>query len=272
MSEKMKTTLKILWIASGIIIFTTMIVAGFLSYRASEAILQRKSVALPEWEFKWMLGSMIALVVWGLLRLGYEYRFEREKWLQRHRERMRLPRIYWIVGGGVWLALIVVRHFSSLSSPSAFLMAVLWLFIGIAQGYWYWRNRNQAQWKFYLTVLFFVVLAGWQFTLALDEVNQDLRTCVGRTYFQRTEVKSFGCDILRKIRPRFTYTTSNPVPNTRVTCEGRECWKTENGVVVACGPNWNCMDDPNFDLFTRRPASNPVVNSVGPSPPSPSGR
>jgi hypothetical protein len=103
-------------------------------------------------------------------------------------------------------------------------------------------------------------------------VNQDLRTCVGRTYFQRTEVKSFGCDILRKIRPRFTYTTSNPVPNTRVTCEGRECWKTENGVVVACGPNWNCMDDPNFDLFTRRPASNPVVNSVGPSPPSPSGR
>src|SRR5262245_63967210 len=119
MSEKMKTTLKILWIASGIIIFTTMIVAGFLSYRASEAILQRNSVALPEWEFKWMLGSMIALVVWGLLRLGYEYRFEREKWLQRHRERMRLPRIYWIVCGGGGLERCLVRYvwlFCSLSA------------------------------------------------------------------------------------------------------------------------------------------------------------
>jgi hypothetical protein len=152
-----------------------------------------------------------------------------------------------------------------LSSPSAFLTAVLWLFIGITQGYWYWRNRNRTQWKFYLTVLFFVVLAGFQFSLALGEVNEDLRTCVGRTYFQRTEVKSFGCDILRKIRPRFTYTTSNPVPNTKVTCEGRECWKTENGVVVACSPNWNCMDDPNYNLFTRPnrppiPHGNPVVN------------
>jgi hypothetical protein len=96
-------------------------------------------------------------------------------------------------------------------------------------------------------------------------MNQDLRTCIGRTYFQRTEVKSFGCDILRTIRPRFTYTTSNPVPNTQVTCEGRQCWKTENGVVVACGPNWNCMDDPNYNLFTRpnavvtRPSNTAVV-------------
>lgn len=262
----MKTTLKILWIASGIIILTILIVAGFLSYRASEAILQRNSTYFPEWELKWTLGSMIALAVWLPLRLDYEYIFEREKWQQHQRERVRLPRVYWIAAGAVWLSMVAVQHFSSLSSPWILLMAVLFLFIAIAQGYAaYVRNRNQAQWKWYLIPLFPVVFAGWSFTRVSDEMNQDLRTCIGRTYFQRTEVKSFGCDILRTIRPRFTYTTSNPVPNTQVTCEGRQCWKTENGVVVACGPNWNCMDDPNYNLFTRpnavvtRPSNTAVV-------------
>jgi hypothetical protein len=264
MSERIKTTLKILWIASGIIILTTLIVAGFLSFSATEAILQRKSTYFPEREFKWIIASAIAIVVWGFLRVGYEYIFEREKWQQRWRERRRLPRIYYIVFAGGWIALIAVRHFSSLSSPGTFLIGVLTLVMGIGFG----RNRNQLnqpQWKSRLTVLFYVIMSASFFYMALGEVNEDLRTCVGRTYFQRTELKSFDCDILRTIRPRFTYTTSNPVPNTKVTCEGRECWKTENGVVVACGPNWNCMDDPNYNLFTRpnRPPilhGNPVVN------------
>jgi len=135
----MKTTLKILWIASGIIILTTLIVAGFLSFSATEAILQRKSTYLPEWQFKWIIGSAIAIVVWGFLRVGYEYIFEREKWQQRWRERARLPRIYYIAFAGVWLALIAVRHFSSLSSLGTFLMGLLILVMGIGFG----RNRNQ---------------------------------------------------------------------------------------------------------------------------------
>ena len=236
-----------------------MIVAGFLSYRASEAILQRKSVAFPEWEFKWMMGSMIAFLVWGLLKVGYTYFFEREKWLQRWRERQQLPRRYWITAAVVCLALLTVQYFSSLSSPKTFLTAVLWLFIAVSQ-VWYWRNRNWTRWKWYLAVVFWVGLAGWEFQMAFGEINEDLRTCVGRTYFQRTEVKSFECDVLRKIRPRFTYVTSNPVPNTRVTCMGTQCWKRENGVVVDCGPNWNCMDDPNYNLFTR-PNRLPILHS-----------
>jgi len=165
MSERIKTTLKILWIASGIIILTTLIVAGFLSFSATEAILQRKSTYFPEREFKWIIASAIAIVVWGFLRVGYEYIFEREKWQQRWRERRRLPRIYYIVFAGGWIALIAVRHFSSLSSPGTFLIGVLTLVMGIGFG----RNRNQLnqpQWKSRLTVLFYVIMSASFFYMA----------------------------------------------------------------------------------------------------------
>ena len=264
MSERIKTTLKILWIASGIIILTTLIVAGFLSFSATEAILQRKSTYFPEREFKWIIASAIAIVVWGFLRVGYEYIFERETWQQRWRERRRLPRIYLHCVCG-WL--------DSADCGETFFVFVFPgdIFnrrVDVGHGYRVRAQSQSAQSAAVEIAPHRPVLRNYEcefFLHGLGEVNEDLRTCVGRTYFQRTELKSFDCDILRTIRPRFTYTTSNPVPNTKVTCEGRECWKTENGVVVACGPNWNCMDDPNYNLFTRpnRPPilhGNPVVN------------
>ena len=151
------------------------------------------------WGMRWFVVGIVIQAASVIGFLAYSFFFHREEWQQRWQARPRMSWAWWAAFWALFALWFAASRYERAHREYSFLTGLLWTVVLLMIMTQTLRDQRQSPRSRRLLSVLFAALAAVNIGLIWRGLDTDLRYCIGQTYYQKTPIDSFGCDIVKAI-------------------------------------------------------------------------